>query len=281
MWVKLASGNPTLYVGAYYCQPSDKASNIALDGLRLALDQVLTKVRSSKSTVVLGDDFNTLPTTPENTKPYICNKLINIVADSGMTQLQRNPSCQDSPLDLFLTSNPSLVMEMDTIPGISTTEEHGTIVVDVRLQAYTSKTQPHKIYKWNKADWVKIKEESSAFAEHFCNEATNWDSNIQWKHIEDHMKNLLRHVPHKMSLWHMDQPWFTPDLKRRCKNKHGLYNKWKKAKTGLFMQTGQGSVQDIPAINQPPACKDVILHNLGRSLRLATFHVGSVKNVNV
>ena len=30
-----------------------------------------------------------------------------------------------------------------------------------------------------------------------------------------------------------------------------------------------------------PLCKDVILHNLGRSLRLATFHVGSVKIVNV
>ena len=27
-------------------------------------------------------------------------------------------------------------------------------------------------------------------------------------------------------------------------------------------------------------CKDVILHNLGRSLRLATFYVGSVKSVN-
>ena len=27
-------------------------------------------------------------------------------------------------------------------------------------------------------------------------------------------------------------------------------------------------------------CKDVILHNLGRSLHLATFCVGSVKRVN-
>ena len=33
-------------------------------------------------------------------------------------------------------------------------------------------------------------------------------------------------------------------------------------------------------INLDP-CKDVILHNLGRSLRLAPFHVGSVNIVNV
>ena len=45
------------------------------------------------------------------------------------------------------------------------------------------------------------------------------------------MKNVLRHVPHKMSKQRVDQPWLTPDLKRRCKKKHRLYNKWKKAKT--------------------------------------------------
>ena len=236
--VKLARGNPPLYVGAYYRPPSDNATNTSLDGLRLALDQVLTKVRNSKSTVVLGGDFNcsdicwdTLSTTPENTKPHVCNKLIDIVADSGMTQLQRNPTRQDSLLDLFLTSNPSLVTEMDTIPGISTADEHDTIVVDARLQAYTTKKQPHRIYKWDKADWDRIKEESTTFAERFCSEAVNWDSNTQWKHIEDHMKNVLRHVPHKMSKQRVDQPWLTPDLKRRCKKKHRLYNKWKKAKT--------------------------------------------------
>ena len=120
---------------------------------------------------------------------------------------------------------------MDTIPGISTAEDHGPIVVDAGLQVYTIKKQPHKIYKWDKADWDTIKEEPTAFAEHFCNEAVNWDSNTQWKHIEDRMKNVLRHVPHKMSKQHVDQPWLTPDLKRRCKKKHRLYNKWKKAKT--------------------------------------------------
>ena len=181
--------------------------------------------------LTLDSRVNTLSTTPENTKPHVCSKLIDIVADSGMTQLQRNPTRQDSLLDLFLTSNPSLVTEMDTIPGISTAEEHDTIVVDARLQAYTTKKQPHKIYKWDKADWDRIKEESTTFAERFCSEAVNWDSNTQWKHIEDHMKNVLRHVPHKMSKQRVDQPWLTPDLKRRCKKKHRLYNKWKKAKT--------------------------------------------------
>ena len=38
---KLARGNPPLYVGAYYRPPSDNATNTSLDGLRLALDQVL------------------------------------------------------------------------------------------------------------------------------------------------------------------------------------------------------------------------------------------------
>ena len=38
------------------------------------------------------------------------------------------------------------------------------------------------------------------------------------------------HVPTKLSKSRKDQPWLSKELKRRCRRKQRLYNKWKKCK---------------------------------------------------
>ncbi len=35
------------------------------------------------------------------------------------------------------------------------------------------------------------------------------------------------HIPHAMSKQRHDVPWLTPELKRECRRKQRLYNKWK------------------------------------------------------
>ena len=153
-----------------------------------------------------------------------------------MSQLQRKPTKLDSLLDLFLTNNPSLVLSIDNIPGISTADEHEAIVVeaivvDAKLRAQFTKSAPHKIYQWKKVQWDRVRADTTTFADQFCAEADGMSVDEQWDSIEKHLESVVRnHVPHKMSKTRSDQPWLSTELKRRCRRKQRMFNKWKKLK---------------------------------------------------
>ena len=118
-----------------------------MDGLEAALQQVSTLVGNSKATVILAGNFNckdicwdTHSSLPENPIPSLSEKLLGLSDENGLAQLQCEPTRQDSLLDLFITSNKSLVSSIDTILGISTASEHDVIVVDTSLGAQRTKT---------------------------------------------------------------------------------------------------------------------------------------------
>ena len=244
LWVSLCPSEagrrspPPLFVGAYYRSPTYNTPNESLDGLETALQQVSSLTGNSKATVVLAGDFNcrdicweTNSTLPGSPIPSVCEKLLRISADSGLAQMQREPTRQTSLLDLFFTSNESLMSSIDTIPGISTENEHEAIVVDTTLRAQRTKASPHKIHQWSKAQWPTIKEETATFSTHFCAESLAKPVDEQWDLIENHISTMLeKYVPTKMSKERVDQPWLTTDLKRRCHKKQRMYNKWKKLK---------------------------------------------------
>ena len=148
VWVKLAGGFPPLFVDAYNRSQIDNSINESLDGLEAALQQVSTLVGNSKATVILAGDFNckgiswdTHNNLPGNPIPSVCEKLLRVSAKNGLAQLQREPFRQDSLLDLFFTSNESLVSSFDIIPGISTASEHETPLWLTRVYEHSSPRQ--------------------------------------------------------------------------------------------------------------------------------------------
>ena len=64
------------------------------------------------------------------------------------------PTRGQNILDLFLTTNPTLVNKTHTIPGIS---DHDAIVcIDINIKAQTLKQTPWKIPLYKKADWTQL-----------------------------------------------------------------------------------------------------------------------------
>ena len=55
---------------------------------------------------------------------------------------------------------PGLVKSVSTIPGIS---DHDIIVLDADLKAERTKKAPHKVYKWDKANWEQLKQCTKVF----------------------------------------------------------------------------------------------------------------------
>ena len=228
--VQMSQGQPPLYVGAYYRSQVDNSPNTSLDGLDSALEQVYDLVGNSKSTVVLAGDFNcpdidwdSLSTRAGCKLVSVSDKLIRISSKFGLSQLQKDPTRLTSLLDLFFTNNDSLLSAIETVPGISTADEHVAIVTDLNLKADICKSVPHRVHQWKNVDWEKVKGETKAFADQFCVESHGKSVDDQWKSIEQHLNHILKiHVPSKLSKSRKDQPWLNRELKRRCRRKQRL-----------------------------------------------------------
>ena len=172
--VSTSGSAPALYLLCYYRSQTDNVPNTSLDNLRSALEQVDRKVGNSKATVIVGGDFNcpkvdwdNLSIQPGNLIPKVCEKLIDVSTEFGLTQVQMEDTMGDSNLDLLFTNNPGLVTSTTVIPGVSTANEHNAVVADLKLRAQLAKKAPHKIHKWSDADFGKMKKETVSFVNAF------------------------------------------------------------------------------------------------------------------
>ena len=91
-------------------------------------------------------------------------KLVSVLAEAGLTQTQRDPTRGQNLLDLFCCNKPSLVKTCISIPGIS---DHSIVLADCNLKTPITKKTQRRVYRWSKADWLKIKGLTTTFAESF------------------------------------------------------------------------------------------------------------------
>ena len=63
-------------------------------------------------------------------------KLIEVISEAGLQQMQREPTRGQNLLDLFCCNKPSLVKTCTSIPGIS---DHSIVLADCDLKATINK----------------------------------------------------------------------------------------------------------------------------------------------
>ena len=91
-------------------------------------------------------------------------KLVSVLAEAGLTQTQRDLTRGQNLLDLFCCNKPLLVKTCISIPGIS---DHSIVLADCNLKTPITKKPQRRVYRWSKADWLKIKGLTTTFAESF------------------------------------------------------------------------------------------------------------------
>ena len=93
--------------------------------------------------------------TPSNcsqTKTY--DTFLDILNDFGFTQMVTQPTRHGNILDLFLTTNPTLIQQVSCKPGIS---DHDMVTAHCSLTPIAQKEKPCKVPIFRKADWSKFK----------------------------------------------------------------------------------------------------------------------------
>ena len=231
IWVKiiLHNCNP-LYVGSFYRQPSQRSTQ-QLDELEKSLNYIsnLTK-NNPNSTLFLGGDFNLGDINWDDLTIYtnspvkgVCEKLLDILHNFHLEQHQREDTRENRLLDLFCSNKPSLVKSCNAIPGLS---DHEVIIADCLIKAKICKKVPRTIHQWSRADWDKLKADTTKFKDSYLSQHESRSVDENYNIINDHITNIMEtHVPSKLSRSANKNPWLTNSVKRMCRKKQRLFNR--------------------------------------------------------
>ena len=150
------------------------------------------------------------------------DKLLDVIDENEMQQLQHQPTRRGSVLDLFFTNKPSLIKDITVIPDIS---DHDAVVVDAVITIKPNRKLPRRIRQWSKTDWDKVRELVTRYRDSYFHKASSQLVEDNYKSFQDFIKETIdTYVPFKMSSVRRNVPWCTPAIKRMCREKQRLYH---------------------------------------------------------
>ena len=145
-----------------------------------------------------------------------------------------NPTRIDSGniLDLILTSNPSIIVNTHTTPGMS---DHEAVTFNVNLNPVRNRKLPHKVFQYKSANWDKFKGDINQLTTtYFHMNPNSRDINENWNFFRNNLTLLVdRNIPSRNTKAKVHLPWITREIIRLQRKRNKSH---KKAK-----QTGRNS----------------------------------------
>ena len=240
VWVKIkVQSSSDLYVGSFY-RPPDKNNPEYLQELQSIMSHIPT---DKGAHLWLGGDFILPDITweEESVVPYainsaVSNQLLTIVKDMYLDQVVTEPTriteTSSNTLDLFFTSNQTLVNKVEAVPGVS---EHEAVFIESSLWPMRVKTHPRKVFQYRKADYDAMKQEQRSSQAEFQESAKTKDVEHLWMTFKNKVHSPMEsHIPSKILRCNrVQKPWISRQVKtiiRKSKKQFRKQRKTKKAK---------------------------------------------------
>ena len=234
VWVKLeVAGVHPLYICAYY-KPTEEDQDSMLE-LRRSIELVKRQTAETKGNIWVLGDFNLPKLTWTDRSPSVkpdCSLtktydlFLDLLNDFGFTQMVTTPTRQDNILDLFLTTNPTLVDEVDCQPGLG---DHDMVTASCALKPSVQKQKPRKVPLLNKADWPKLKSLMRDYQKKFLLEHPNRSVEELWSDFVTALDTFSsKCIPSKIIRGKFSLTWITQNIRRQIRRRDDLYRKFKK-----------------------------------------------------
>ena len=153
-------------------------------------------------------------------------RLLGIIDEHGLAQLVKEPTRDDSILDLVLTNNVNIINNVRVIPGIHDISDHDMVLFEVNLACRREKLVSCKIYMRTKSDATRIKKDIANDFEDMKNESED----AKWNMFQHRLTGIMDScIPHKFTTSHQNLPWFNRSFGRQARLKQRLYNRAKKS----------------------------------------------------
>ena len=145
--IELANNKP-LFIGSFYRSPSSDDQE-EINKQHESISKITCK-NASLPNIILNGGFNTPDINWENSsihsKPYYYMGLNNSMVDF-VNAISLSQTRNDNILDLTMTTNPDLITDLETHPGIS---DHCAVTYNVNLTVKRRKKPDRYVYQYGK-----------------------------------------------------------------------------------------------------------------------------------
>ena len=114
-----------------------------------------------------------------------------------LEQMVTSPTQGQNILDLFFTTNPTLVNKISILPGLS---DHDIVLVEVNSRPKIIKQIPPDIPLYKKANWDQLKQSMRDLYTEFQSEPATTDSQAMWDKFTSRLQQGIdKHIPTRNS----------------------------------------------------------------------------------
>lgn len=229
LWVQLnLVGSKSVLIGAYY-KPHEYDQH-SLDELSKSLDMV----KLTSSNVWLTGDFNlpkvdwqSLTPTPDCRFPTFYRECLEVFNDCLLEQTVTSPTRGKHILDLFFTSNPTLVDSVSIIPGLS---DHDIVQVLINVTPSQTKQVPRDVPLYKKADWDQLKQSMREFQSELLTDLATTDVQEMWDKFASRLEQgIEKFIPTRKAGSRDGFPWITQEIRRLMRKRDKLYRRMKRS----------------------------------------------------
>lgn len=237
LWCKLnTKGSKTLQIGAYYRPHEDDEDSLN------ELETSLQRIGSRNENVILGGDLN-FPSwdwknkriKPNCNCPALYYKLSDMFDDHGMAQMVEEPTRGNNTLDLFTTTSPSKVINVQVVPGIS---DHECPLMEVDTSPIRRTQKPRNIKLYKKAKWDSFSLDLIGTVKLLQQMEATHSVEEMWSTFKTAITDgIQRHIPTKLCKKKNSLPYLTKPIKTLMNRRDSIYSKMKAQQRELNCST--------------------------------------------
>ena len=174
-------------------------------------------------------DNKTLKSGQTNSFSSLHREFLDTLDEFSLTQMVKNPTRDGNILDLFLTSNSSLVNHVRVVPGIS---DHDAVLVDSNITFGRVQQHRREIPLWKKADWESIRSHIDTAWNDLPENTKDGTAESLWSWFRETIEDSIRKfVPHRQAGKKDHHPWMSHGLKKLIKKSKKLFSKKQRCPT--------------------------------------------------
>ena len=229
-WIRVKLQNrKDLHAGVFY-MPHRNLKDV--NELEKSLAKLTSDGAKDRDIILAGDfncphiDWEQNVLKPNACDPEVQKTIINVTSNALLTQIHREPTRLSNILDITFVSNSSLLKSSKSIPGLS---DHHMVVADFETIPQRSKPMKRSVYRFQKADWDKIKADMDLLAKDIESMYDNNSTvNDLWEFFKDMLKKSMdKHIPTSSLNKKNKLPWINRRILKLIKEKKKAYNKAK------------------------------------------------------
>ena len=220
LWVKIELvGTKPLFIAAYY-RPKEGDADSS-EEFKKSLEMVSLQ---NGDIWIFGDlnypkldwDVDDAPIRkPGCSYTKLYNSFIETMCDFNLTQMVREAARSGNILDLFLTTNPTLVNSVSVIPGFS---DYHIVRCFVDTKPKVNRKAPRKAYLYRKANWEEFKTYMKSFCDTFMFHLEGKTVELLWCDFKEALnEGINKFIPNRFVGSKRHLPWITQADKREIR----------------------------------------------------------------